>query len=256
MKSHVLLPRCVLKQFEDKNNALYLYYFQSHEIKKEHAKSINTKIDYYSELGERYLSNNVEEEIGNLIRFLKSSDHNFNNSDIDILSSTHTYLYSLISRSSDFIEEIDSMSAFFAIIDEQARHDCAVIKGTEAIMNLDLTEKLDIMLLYAQKGETFILPSSGWYYDIYNSVLCPITKKCVILFYISKNSVARNNNPHVIKLEPQIVRRLNVEAIKTSINNGCEFIATDDKDYLIQLVNEYGLPIIVQNSRRKTEIEL
>ena len=84
MKSHVLLPRCVLKQFEDKNNALYLYYFQSHEIKKEHAKSINTKIDYYSELGERYLSNNVEEEIGNLIRFLKSSDHNFNNSDIDI----------------------------------------------------------------------------------------------------------------------------------------------------------------------------
>ena len=74
MNSHIRMPKCVLKQFEDEKHFVYFWNLEKGWIQNSHAESINTEKGYYSESVEHFLRDNIETPFGHILKFIKSID--------------------------------------------------------------------------------------------------------------------------------------------------------------------------------------
>lgn len=111
------MPRLVLKNFHNKENEFYYFDFLEQKIKRGHAKTFYAKQGYYSEFVEKYLGKKVESRLGVLVNFLKETNfQNDNNPPMDYEEIAYTYLYSLISRTPEFVEEMKKDSSFFQLL--------------------------------------------------------------------------------------------------------------------------------------------
>lgn len=148
VKSHIQMPRCILKRFE-KNEKFYYYDVEKKIIGKNgHAKSLNTQYGYYSPDFEEFLSNNIESPIGELLKALDEFDFeqpNFGLSN-EFELRTRRLFYSLISRSPSFHNEINNRSDFFRLLNEQDQHDLVVYNGIKIAIEKKLLEEFAVTL--------------------------------------------------------------------------------------------------------------
>ena len=69
VKSHIQMPKCILKKFQNRNNRLFYYDVKENHIGKNgSANSINTEKGYYSKDTERYLQEKIETPFSKLLR--------------------------------------------------------------------------------------------------------------------------------------------------------------------------------------------
>ncbi len=101
INSHIQMPKCILKRFEDANHRFCYYDVEKNIIGTGgHAKSLNTQIGYYSLYMEEFFNNNVERPLSDFLKEIDTIDF-----DKDaILIPTHqkdvicTFIYSLVAR--------------------------------------------------------------------------------------------------------------------------------------------------------------
>jgi len=73
VRSHIQMPKMVMKNFHNCKNELYYYDFNSQEIKKGHAKTLYREEGYYSKTVEDFLGKTIEQPLSKLIAFLQKS---------------------------------------------------------------------------------------------------------------------------------------------------------------------------------------
>lgn len=173
--SHIQMPRLVLKNFHNKKNEFYYFDFLEQKIKRGHAKTFYAKQGYYSEFVEKYLGKKVESRLGVLVNFLKETNfQNGNNPPMDYEEIAYTYLYSLISRTPEFVEEMKKDSSFFqllAIVDQHdiAAHDALVLAKERRILG-----EYKVAFLLNNTTEQFVLPAGG-IVQYGTRLVCPIS---------------------------------------------------------------------------------
>lgn len=173
--SHIQMPRLVLKNFHNKENEFYYFDFLEQKIKRGHAKTFYAKQGYYSEFVEKYLGKKVESRLGVLVNFLKETNfQNGNNPPMDYEEIAYTYLYSLISRTPEFVEEMKKDSSFFqllAIVDQHdiAAHDALVLAKERRILG-----EYKVAFLLNNTTEQFVLPAGG-IVQYGTRLVCPIS---------------------------------------------------------------------------------
>ena len=98
--SHIQMPKCILKRFENPNfNSFYSYDVREDFIKKNgHASSTNTELGYYSTTVEQHLNQSIETPFSKALSALDEID--FDQPTISIetthLDAIKEFAYSLI----------------------------------------------------------------------------------------------------------------------------------------------------------------
>lgn len=166
VKSHIQMPRCVLKRFENAKNHLY-YYDVEHDFigTNGHAKSINRQQDYYSADVERYLSDNVEQPFSKVLQFVENVDFDadsfYVNNEFD--KSVKTFVHSLFARDPQLLAVIQRKSVFFQFLSEQTRHNFAAIEGMNIAREKGLFSDYVATFTVNKTNTPFVLPICGLY---------------------------------------------------------------------------------------------
>lgn len=187
INSHIRMPKCVLKQFEDEKHFVYFWSFGEGQIKKGHAESINTELGYYSESIEHFLRDSVETPMGSVLKFIKGIDIDspeFTMRD-DMKRIMRRFVHALVARSTSFLEKINEESVYTQFLPKRDQHDTAVIMGIEGASKSHVFEDWEITFMENHTEIPFVLPLSGSYSFSYNGDTMfnvPITPNYAITF--------------------------------------------------------------------------
>ena len=110
------MPKCVLKRFENNSKRFYYYDVRKGIIGSNgYAKSINTVLGYYSQETEDYLRDYIETPFSELLCQIDKID--FDALPFSVPPETDAlvkrFVYALISRSPQMIDELNKQSYFF-----------------------------------------------------------------------------------------------------------------------------------------------
>ncbi len=245
--SHIQLPKCVLKNFQDDKQWLYYYDFESNKIGRGRAKTFNTENGYYSQGVENYLRDNVETPFGKVMALVKeiTKDDVFAipNSCFD---SVREYSYALISRSPEMQKTINQNSVFFQFLPPQNRHDYAVVSGIENAKERKLFEDWQVTFMVNESKIPFVLPQQG-IYDFglktskYPCLSMPITPMIAIIM-IPKECVSEIVDNDMVKLfsfsEDETAELLNNKAFSTEKNHNKQSIISNSREEIERIVKE------------------
>lgn len=221
MNSHIQMPKCVLKQFAIQSGAnegkVFYYNLEKNLIGLRAPKRLNVKQGHYSDVVENILSKEIETPLGKVIKDLNESLLNGKGFKLTQkrVDSIFNYLYSLLARSPQMREGVESELLFKGFYTEQNINDISVVESIE-LMRQDQALKNFYPTFVVNKTETpFVLPTCG-YYDFKTEdedgiVQMPLTEKiCVWLFqtkyldkYLKDDSlllIGINNNDIIYKM--------------------------------------------------------
>lgn len=187
INSHIRMPKCVLRQFEDEKHFVYFWNFKDDQINRSHAISINTEVGYYSESIEHFLRDNVEAPLGLVLKFVKSIDRDkpeFTMGD-DMKRIMRRFVHALVARSTSFLQKTNEESVFTQFLSKRDQRDMAVIMGIEEASKSHVFEDWEITFMENHTEIPFVLPLSGSYSFSYNGDTMfniPITPNYAITF--------------------------------------------------------------------------
>lgn len=188
VQSHIQMPKCVLKRFENESKRFYYYDVKKGIIGDDgHAKSINTELGYFSQETENYLSNYVEKPFFELLRQIDKID--FDSLPFSVPPETDTlvkrFVYALISRSPLMIDAVNESSLFYQFLPTQNQHDVAAEGGIELAEKLNVFGDYFVTFTLNRTLIPFILPMCGLYnfkFSGIDTVFLPISPQiCITL---------------------------------------------------------------------------
>lgn len=164
-QSHIQIPKLLLKRFANKNGVLSYYDVQKKVFGLNgHPRTLNTEVDYYSSLGEKYWNTELETDLSKLLKALDSINTDAPRStfplDFNVLSKK--YLYSLMARSPIAHKKAEETSVYLQLVEKKFQHDIASSTiYSLAIEQNDFDQWIPTLLV--NKSETpFILPMCGY----------------------------------------------------------------------------------------------
>lgn len=118
VKSHIQMPKCILKKFQNRNNRLFYYDVKENHIGKNGLPIQSTpKMGYYSKDTERYLQEKIETPFSKLLKQLSEIDFNSESfilpPSVDIC--VKSYIYGLIARDPQMVLEADGEIRCFSV---------------------------------------------------------------------------------------------------------------------------------------------
>ncbi len=238
IKSHVQIPKFILKQFENINHQLFYYDFEKDEIKSGHAKSLNTVMGFYSEEIEDFLSSIVEQPFS---KFLQKAKPFISGQTVDIdyddRIAVFTYLYSLISRGSTYFETVKKESVTAFLFSEQEFHDIAVYLGITSLSKEQFFQDSDITLGVNLTNVPFIMPNIG-YCETKGTIIMPITPfLAVMIVYKDKERFYENGEHFFAKFDDEnSVKNLNMRLFLNEKNNN-KYVTATSKEQLNEIVS-------------------
>ena len=152
--SHIQMPKCILKRFENPNfNSFYSYDVRGDFIKKNgHASSTNTELGYYSTTVEQHLNQSIETPFSKALSALDEID--FDQPTISIetthLDAIKEFAYSLISRDPIAHKAMNNnlvISKLLFEITAQDTHDIMAVYGPSFAKEKGLLEDYRISFL-------------------------------------------------------------------------------------------------------------
>lgn len=247
VNSHIQMPRCVLKNFEDDKQTLYYYDFKSKNIKRGRAASLNTEFGYYSLKTENYLRDHIEAPFGKVMAYLKkiTVEDTFALDNL-FIEDIRNFLYALLSRGTDMISSINRNSVFFQFFQKREQHDYAVTKGIKLAKERDLLKDWEITFLINDSNVPFILPLQGIYQFGTKRKGCsclnfPITPNLAITLF-HKNYTEWFVENGVVKLfyltEDEDAQILNLLAFRAEENYNKKCVISNKKEELEILINK------------------
>lgn len=244
--SHIQVPKCVLKQFENEKQTVFYYDPSVNEVKMGRSRTLNTEEGYYSNQMEDILNNSIENPLGNLIAEIKKYD--FSKLPIpipkNIESVVFKYFDSLLARSTITINKFDE-SIYLQFLPKQNQHDIAVFSMlSETPAEKRLGEYI-ITLCVNFTDITFVLPAIGVFSYHYNNdsfINIPITP--TLCFHLIKTDkpekYIKNNSVALWKIdEREITRSMNAAAFVSELSGNKRFIASPNRDELELLKSQF-----------------
>lgn len=242
VRSHIQMPKLIMKNFTDANNQLYFFDIEASVIKRGYAKSLYTELGYYSDEIENYLGKRIEGKLGELIKLLNMLDcHNSNQT----ISSNYEeivfdYLYSLLTRSPKFQNQIKCHSIFFQFFRDQFQHDYAAFAGMEYAKENSLLRELKSSFLINNTSREFVLPTGG--ITIFGDIIiCPVSPKRAITFCKnSKKDDESKNNVVTVDVvdEENIIDSINRLSVIQESERDKKYIISSQREYLEILVRD------------------
>lgn len=245
--SHIQLPKCVLKNFQDDKQWLYYYDFESNKIGRGRAKSFNTEKGYYSQEVENYLRDTIETPFGKVMSIVKeiTKDDRFS-IPTSCFDSVREYIYALIGRGPEMQKIIGQNSVLFQFLPSQDRHDYAVMSGIENAKERKLFENWQVTFMVNDSNIPFVLPRQGIFDFEFKSYECtclsmPITPRISIIL-IPEEHISEFVDNGVTKLlslsDDEIAKSLNNRAFLTEKKHNKQSIISNKREEIERLVNE------------------
>lgn len=235
--SHIQMPRLILKNFHNEKNELYYFDFSERTIRRGHAKTFYAEQGYYSEFVEKYLDKKVEARLGVLVDFLKKT--NFQNGDnppTDYEEVASTYLYSLISRAPEFVEEMKHNSSFFQLLSIVDQHDIAAHDALVMAKERHILGEYKVAFLINNTTEQFVLPAGG-IVQYGTRLVCPISPWRGIVF---DKHIVTKSEAEIRLFEFQTVNEIvdiNTEAVRQEQVRNKKYVVASEKEVLRNLLN-------------------
>ncbi len=225
MKSHIQIPRSILRQFEDSLNRLYYIDMMENPsiIHSGHSRSFNTEDGLFSEETEVFLNRVVETSLSSIRKFISSTEDDSISISSDITDAGFAYLYSLHARSPKFRKVNGNPSADIfvkSLISSSIR-----TRLLRDIFNMSFAKNLT--------SSDFVLPTGGVIQISQTDILCPLSPKDAILFYNSDDTVYKTIDA------PSVINAINILAMKTEKANDCGCIVSSSKQQLEKLYNDW-----------------
>ncbi len=229
-KSHIQMPKQILKNFQDENATVYYYDVQSKIIKKGRAKTLNREEGYYSNEIEDFLNKEIEDKLGKLIQYI------INNTDIhgfcpvppNFQKIVFNYMASLFSRSKKTVKDLVETFPKLRSLSDQEIHDFVAANGIDAVIETGVFDDFVPKVLYNISQEEFVLPLCGIYGYKTSSrcVLAPIRPD--MAFVLLEKKLFENDKGEkcstcfLVKKEEEM-RFFNKKALRAQIkqNGGC-----------------------------------
>lgn len=243
MDSHIQMPKCVLKQFVNKNNYFYSLDINTKEITKTFPKSVNTEENYYSDEVEKFLSEFYETNIGKVISFSKNNDFDVDSFTVPdgFKEIVIDYANMLISRGKSFQKEIDKSSTYFRFLNEQTKHDFSVLSVADNSKTIQPFKDFLVTFAINKTSVPFVLPTGGMcsFTSTYGSIiLLPITPVIAFALIRCNEDVDFIDNG-IIKMllfeDDNIVMDVNRNAVIVEINKDKGWVVSADKKVLESL---------------------
>ena len=248
IKSHIILPRLLLKKFET-NNRFYYFDLDGNFIGENgSSRSFNRKVDYYSASAETFLNKEVEAKFS---IFLQKIDSIISPSedkyilDINDERIVKKFFSAVISRNPCQVNAINENSIFFQFLSDQEQHDYAAIEGINIATGNDIFIGYKLGFLSNCSRIPFVLPNCGIYsFSIsvdgrYDCIGLPVSPTVLIML---KKRICKNCAGSDLVLfcsdDDNLIQHLNRDAVirQIKINNGGQVICSQ-KEELIRLQN-------------------
>lgn len=244
VNSHIQMPRCVLKRFENEHHSFYYYDVEKGIIGSNgHAKTINTQFGYYSKAVERNLNDNIEAPFSTLLQFIDSIDFDgpvFRVND-NFSTNVKSFIYALIARDPKLQSEIGKNSVYYKFLPTQAQHDWAAIEGIRLAHKEGFFDSYFVTFTINKTKKPFVLPmcgiSSYKFADIVH-VNLPISPLVAITLVEAKGADELvNDGTAKIYLvnSDNIIDYFNGCAFRTQCNTGCGYVVSSQKIVLKEL---------------------
>lgn len=183
MDSHILIPKCVFKEFVNADKFYYKYSINSRKITKGYPKKTYTKEDYYSEAMEKALNRHIETPLKELLDFARELPLKLDPIIVPprIKEIALIYAKSLVARSELLFKYVTEDNDILKIATIQDQHDMVVdfaIKNQKTDMFYDM---FDISFMVNETDIPFVLPTRGQYEYTIKGVLCiniPLNPYC------------------------------------------------------------------------------
>ena len=247
MNSHIQMPRCIIKNFENSANELYYINIEEKncEIKKGHSKTLYTEENYYSESVETFLDKKVESPFGEIAKFIKEVDLNSTFTlPKDFKERTHQFVAHLIYRGKRLQEEINKNSVFFQFFSDFDKHNIPIILA----QNNDTIDKLlsqyEYTIAFNSTMIPFVLPTYGliaFGLSSYSAFLLPITPERAICL-VHKDGLRlliKNGRINILLFnDNNKVKQINNYAYEHLKNNKYGCLISNNKSELQRILTE------------------
>ncbi len=243
INSHIQMPKCVLKRFENDNNSFFYYIVEKDLIGKNgHAKSINTELGYYSKNTEEFLNNNVETPFSDLLYKIDKIDFDSpaltfeKQSEID--KTVKRFIYSLMVRSPQMIKEIKKNSVFYQFLSPQEQHDYAAEMGLSHAEEIDPFKDYLVTFAVNKSSIPYVLPMNGVYciiIDGMETMFLPISPELsiVLMSKEGESKIIRNNMISMLLIkDSKYTMKLNKYAFLTQKEVGKGYIVSSKRTAL------------------------
>ena len=241
VNSHIQMPRCVLKRFEDAKNKFYYYDIKKRIIGSNgHAKSINTELGYFSPAVEEFLNNYVEKPFSDLLKKIDKID--FDSASFFVPSETNEtvkrFMYSLMARSQQMLTETKNNSVFFQFMSSKNQHDYAVGEGIRLAVESNILRDYFITFAVNKSPISFVLPMMGLYSIRINNIgtsFLPISPQLSIVLVNREGKDALTKNGLIsmfLITESDKTIWLNKQAFATQMITGSGYVVSVDKPSL------------------------
>lgn len=250
INSHIQMPRCVLKRFEDEYHRFFYYDVSKNIIGSNgHAKTTNTQSGYYSDKAEQYLSDDIEAPFSKVLQFVDRTDFDAPVFQVDNNFSTNvkSFVYALLARDPKLLSQINSNSMFYQFLPKQSQHDFAAVEGIRLARENGFFDAYNVTFSINKTIKPFLLPICGIYSYKIKDVIhinLPITPQIAITLVAPKEvpALIKDNIISMYLIEEELIlKRLNGFAFKTQCNTGWGYVISPEKNVLEELAFDKNL---------------
>lgn len=239
VRSHIQMPKMILKNFHNANNELFYYDYKTQKISKGHAKTLYREEGYYSKKVEDFLGNKIENPLKKLISFLQNT--NFEDGDtppVGYEELAFNYIYSLLSRAPSTVREINRNSVFFQLLTETDRHDIAAHDALIVAKERKLLKEFNVFFLSNTSSEPLVLPTGG-IIQCGERLICPVTPWRAIVF--DKCAMPKEEEKTIIRLYEvtsiDTIKALNILAFKHESKHDRKYLVASSRQQLEKIVD-------------------
>lgn len=256
IKSHVQMPRFLLKKFEGDNRGFYYYDVEKKVIGTNgFAKSTNRIKNYYSADIEELLNQYIEHPFSLLVRRIEKVD--FGKESFQLSSEENKtiklFFRSLIARSPAILKEIEKDSFESQWEKEKAQHDDIFLYRMHQAESLGVFDDYIITLFINKTVLPFVLSVSGMFnIEVHKQqiLMLPVLPKvAVVLLPKNQGDLNKENNKHNVIFcedEQQIIN-CNLVAFTSQCKSNWGRIVSSNKPLLERLMYLYNEKSLSKN---------
>lgn len=243
-KSHIQMPYVVMKHFASRDNFLFYYDFKELAIKRGHPNTLNTSKNYYSIEAEQYFSDEIESKIGSLIKFLEDDNLRKKKSCEKYDEIAFMYLYSLLSRSSEYLATFIDFPLLGRFCDgDDERRGLIATAGIEASKSSNIFRNMfHVYYMRNISNEEFVLPIGGAMHSA-GMIICPVSPNWAILFFDKEFEKCGRQNFEFEMEDDEIIHDINIRLILQEKSSGNQFVISRGKELIKDLVKELNLDL-------------
>lgn len=245
VKSHIQMPKVLLKRFHNQYERFYYYDIEKQIIGKNGtAESINTEWGYYSVDIEHYLRDNIETPFGEIISFLEKDS--FKNEMLSMPTEFQTtiknFVYALVARGPKYESQMDEVEELLKFLSPQEQHDFIAYTGIDIAQKHNLLSDFIVTFMINETEIPFVLSMDGLYGYSFNKHLVmnlPISPKATIsLFHKSHSNRVEMQDGSIAMLEinkPDYIMIMNQASFSAQIRRNWGYVVCPQKEELERL---------------------